>query len=985
MCDAKIEFNFIQKKKEFYDYLWGNFKVNNNEITHTSIGNPTGSWSIDDENLDLFYVEYAKTFSKYGVPVHLVEKHKEVSPILIDIDLKFKLDSSIRTFHFEFIKNIILLYNEIIKTCYESIDDEYLKCYVLLKDDPVKYEDKYKDGLHIIYPFLVTKPEIQYYIRTVLLNNYKDKLKEIFSSIPVTNSFDDIFDECVISKTNWQLYGSMKPGNVPYKLKYILDVDCNILENSYNEDFDCNLELVRLFSIRNKIECKLIENKNNIEMEKWLKNNSSKTKIKKQAVVPNRRKISDIRYLNKPCDDHDLEYVKDLTLNCFSQARCDNYNDWYNVGICLHNIDYRLIETWDLFSKKSAKYDGNCCSEEVWDALPCNNEFDRYIKDEISIGTIINWAIQDNLEKKNKIYKNHHSDENSGFCKLIYNAVSSNSHHEIALVIKRYFNGYGYANEKRFVCMSTQKKIWCEYSPSKHRWIEDNEDNGGQCIKQNFSNDICKIFMEYDSIIQKKVLDFQDSGDNDGIEMWQKKKAKNLKLQNQLKDTGFKETLLKECTEKFLDADFKNTLDTNLNLINCPNGVYDLDNNVFRDGYPNDYISLTTDTEFIEYTHDSPEVKLISHFIEQVLPLKKTRDYFMKVLASCLSGEVPFEKFFILTGGGSNGKSKLIELIKETIGDYYHQMNVSALCSKRGNSQQADPELTMMRGKRMTIFSEPNKDEIINVGKLKEWTGGDDIQCRALFKSPIRFKPQSKWFLICNDIPAMDTDDDGTWRRITVINFPSKFKPKNELTGRKFEFLRDNNIINKLKKNKSALLWILIQYYKEYAKTIETGLKEPKEVQEATNRERKKNNPMKQFIDDKVLYSEKAGDKLGLVELYNLFRDHQSSCGFTSKTIPKRNEFKDKMNEEYPNIIYRYTNKIIEADKSMTQWKFVTFNSESVKPEDKYEMEDDDDEPVKTKKKKTSENNSTENNIVITHEDNEDNEDFEFINGEEDD
>ena len=47
MCDAKIEFNFIKKKKEFYDYLWGNFKVNNNEITHTSIGNPTGSWSID--------------------------------------------------------------------------------------------------------------------------------------------------------------------------------------------------------------------------------------------------------------------------------------------------------------------------------------------------------------------------------------------------------------------------------------------------------------------------------------------------------------------------------------------------------------------------------------------------------------------------------------------------------------------------------------------------------------------------------------------------------------------------------------------------------------------------------------------------------------------------------------------------------------------------------------------------------------------------
>merc|ERR1712178_642204 len=100
----------------------------------------------------------------------------------------------------------------------------------------------------------------------------------------------------------------------------------------------------------------------------------------------------------------------------------------------------------------------------------------------------------------------------------------------------------------------------------------------------------------------------------------------------------------------------------------------------------------------------------------------------------------------------------------------------------------------MGRAKRIVVFQEPTKGEPINVGKLKEWTGGDTIQCRELYKGPIKFKAQAKWFLICNDIPEVPSDDDGTWRRLTIINFPSKFVDKHNISGRDYEYIKDPNI-----------------------------------------------------------------------------------------------------------------------------------------------------------------------------------------------
>ena len=72
-------------------------------------------------------------------------------------------------------------------------------------------------------------------------------------------------------------------------------------------------------------------------------------------------------------------------------------------------------------------------------------------------------------------------------------------------------------------------------------------------------------------------------------------------------------------------------------------------------------------------------------------------------------------------------------------------------------------------------FQEPEEDSKINVGLMKEMTGGDKITTRKLYGEPFTFKPQYKLVLTCNHLPKIPSDDGGTWRRIILVEYLAKF------------------------------------------------------------------------------------------------------------------------------------------------------------------------------------------------------------------
>ena len=103
---------------------------------------------------------------------------------------------------------------------------------------------------------------------------------------------------------------------------------------------------------------------------------------------------------------------------------------------------------------------------------------------------------------------------------------------------------------------------------------------------------------------------------------------------------------------------------------------------------------------------------------------------------------------------------------------------LSALLTKgRNDANNASPAVANLRGKRL-ICSEPDEKEPIKTGVMKELTGGDKLVGRHLHMPPIEFKPQHTIFFACNDPPEVQTTDEGTWRRIRVIPFISKFVDK---------------------------------------------------------------------------------------------------------------------------------------------------------------------------------------------------------------
>ena len=882
---ANINPNKIKKLKDNVYKFLEKYKVNGGpdiKYTHVSMGDSfLGKFNLDKKARKEFNKLYTDAI-EYGAIFSIAEKPKDYGPLLIDIDLEVSVDKytelkNTRLYNINMIIEVIDAYkNAIIK--YLDLNEDDFQVALIEKESPTKKPSLIKDGFHLIFYNVCANYQTRHIIRQDVIKILEKT--DIFNE--ADNSIDKIIDKSVVSTNCWLMYGSKKNDGYLYKLTKIFSKNNEELEinNLLNDKGQC----IKMFSLQDKLWNEsnaqpYVEDYDNETIDNMYKQISERPNYNKNNL------FSDIPISENKEDDIRRAI---FFVSLLSEERSHTFHDWIRVGWALHNIDISLINTWIEFSKLSPKYKDGACNE-LWYKM--RNEG-------LTIRSLMLWAEQDN-------YTKYHQFIDGEFNDVLLKSLDGSTYYIAKALHNKFID--------RFICSSLDNNIWYEFK--NHRWYKVKL---GYTLQKEISESFVKEYLKLAMKYTRKAIELNGLERED----MQKKVNSVNKIASKLLDFTFKEKIMKEAKNLFYDPEFEERLDENYNLIGFNNGVFDLENNTFRDGRQDDFISKSTNNDYIKFSESHQYYNKMIKFFEQILPDKQVRKYFLLTLSICVSGHNKEEKLYIATGCGSNGKSLLFNLVALALGEYYISCQITIITRKRGGSGQASPELLRLKGARCGCFQETDDGERLNVGMMKEITGNDRFVVRGLYSDPVEVKPQIKFYLACNQLPEVPSADGGTWRRLRVTNFGSKFI---ENPVKSNEFLIDNTLKDKIKDWGPLFVSYLIHLYVHEYKNL-PYLSEPDAVKLSTESYKMENDHFTEFFIARIKYTSNKKDTIGIKSMYEEFKFWFKST-HEGVRIPSQVDLNKFLIEKI-------------GEPSNSKWKGYLFNIEK---ESKSDDDDDDD------------------------------------------
>lgn len=826
------------------------------DVLHEKYHPYMGSFSIQGKNYNKFiqlYKSVLKSMTLFIVE-RPIEEGKKTGPFIIDIDYKTQGDT--RQYDKTIIEKIIKISNRCFSN-YLDIDKNDLVAYVQEKQCPTfeKAKNEYKDGFHIFYDI-----PLNYNKRKFFFDIIKSEIKEryLFKNIDTNSSYDDIVDEHVLINNGILMHGSTKKGRDPYELTHVYNCD---LEELPIKDYQDNDTLVDIFSLRKYTDENILNFKTrHSELEEEIDNkNYEKEKKKEKEIKPKPERCegedSDKNNIAHPNTKETLEEFKSVIeyINILDVKRATGYDSWTRVGWALHNISPRLYNVFVDFSKKAPNFDESGC-QKLWE------EANRS-KSGLTIASIKMWAKQDNPEEYEKI-------KNKWILDWMVKIDIVNDNDIADCIVELYGDDYK--------CVNITKNTWYEFQD--HRWV--NVDSAYTLLE--------KIATKVPDVLHERCKSFLDliwstSGKGDKVE----KTGRVANIIMSLKNFKTGQTLIKTCARKMYDKKFEESLDSNPYLLGFNNGVYDLKLNVFRKGEPDDRLTLNVGYDYVAKKPPQETINEINACIQKIQPDDKMREYVQRFFASCLDGKNRDQAFRIFTGTGGNGKSVIIKLVELAFGEYYGTLPAAVLTTKDSGPNNASPYMADTLGKRLVFIHETEGDAVIQLGKMKVITGGDKITTRKLYGDPFQFTPQFKLGLCCNKLPTIPSDDGGTWRRIRVTPFKSKFVAKDKVDESIHHYLRDTSLDEeKLSTWSQTFMWMLINEY--YPKYIKEGLCEPDEVREYTEKYQRDSDSILEFLRSVVDETKNKEDTEKITILYQEMKSWHKGNSSSKLNISKR-------------------------------------------------------------------------------------------------
>ena len=922
-------------KSRFDDYLRAHAAKKDKDaggFTHTRIGDTAlkingGSYHIPDAEWGEFMKRYYDhVFGEGNHTEYLTEKQLiEDGSIFVDMDLRYDTAIKVRQHTENHIIDAVMVYMDVLNKLVEVTSMTNIDVFVMEKDNVNLLDTKTKDGIHIKIGVKLHKG-----LQVLMRKRVLSELSSIWDDLPITNTWDEVLDEGVTKGfVNWQMYGSRKPGHQAYSVKYHWVMTYDTIGDNWTvikqtigpkfterhfEKLSARYKGDPTFSMRPEVQADF-----DIAKESLGRQGSKGATAAAAAGKPTRQILASGQGCNftdinseavldaqleeffdgLTSSEHKLketfEYVMSLPVAYYGPG---SYSKWIRVGWALANYagtngisrvqGNTMFLCWLKFSSQPGGRDtfkggnGKFDWRNVPDIYKLWCSFDTNNPEGLTHRSIMYWCKSDARVKYDLIRK-------QTIDYFVEQSICNPTEYDLAMVLYHMY-------KDRYVCASTKTKLWYEYA--KHRWSESEANE----LRQAISKDMFTLYYNKTEEIVIRIKALTNPEGEAEAEKARKAQTKLAEICVYLKKTQWKNNIMREASEIFYIKDFMDKLDQNPWLMCFNNGVIDFKAKEFRKGQPDDYICKCTEIEYsvYDYGKHGEVYDELNSFFEQLFPDESVRRYMWEFMASVLIGINKNQTFNIFKGSGANGKSKLMELFGKALGKYKGTLPITYLTQvKRNTLGSTSSEVAQLPGVRLAVLNEPSKGDKINEGPLKETTGGDPIQARALFKDTVTFIPQFK-MVCCTNIDFEEmANDDGTWRRIRKVDFESKFMvtpygdevrfPRSLCP---YQFPLDKELDVKFDRWAPCLMSMLV----DLAYKLQGDVKDCTKVMASSEKLRESQDYFAKFAKEMIL--PERGNKVRKTECLDRFKEWYTTL-YGSRNVPKGKEICEFMDVRF--------------------------------------------------------------------------------------
>jgi P4 family phage/plasmid primase-like protien len=214
------------------------------------------------------------------------------------------------------------------------------------------------------------------------------------------------------------------------------------------------------------------------------------------------------------------------------------------------------------------------------------------------------------------------------------------------------------------------------------------------------------------------------------------------------------------------------------------------------------------------------------------------------------------DRLVVFRGSGANGKTTVIDGIREALGpDYAVTMPDRVLLAHQGDHPT---ELMTLRGARVALMEEFPELGHLNVKRLKDLLGTGEMSARYCGKDTMVWKPTHTPFVTTNYLPRVDESDDGTWRRLVLLEFPYRYRRPGTPLMTQNDKEGDPRLRERLRQgsegqHEAILAWLIegaVQWYQSGRRMPN----DPPSVVQATGVWRKNSDVLMRYSDERLAF-----------------------------------------------------------------------------------------------------------------------------------